>query len=38
MARLARIVIPDIPFQVTQSGNGWAQTFFSNLDYDFFLL
>jgi putative transposase len=33
MARLARVVIPDLPHHVTQRGNGRAQTFFSDDDY-----
>ncbi len=37
MARLARTVIPGIPHHVTQRGNGRTQTFFSDLDYEFYL-
>lgn len=37
MARLARTVVPDIPHHVTQRGNGRAQTFFSDLDYERYL-
>jgi putative transposase len=33
MARLARLVVPGLPHHVTQSGNGRAQTFFSDADY-----
>lgn len=33
MARLARVVIPDVPHHVTQRGNGRQQTFFSDDDY-----
>jgi putative transposase len=33
MARVARLVIPDIPHHVTQRGNGRAPTFFSDDDY-----
>ena len=33
MARLARIVIPNVPHHVTQRGNGRQQTFFSAADY-----
>jgi putative transposase len=33
MARMARLVIPDIPHHVTQRGNGRAPTFFSDGDY-----
>lgn len=36
MARLARIVIPDIPHHVTQRGNGRQQTFFTDDDYAFY--
>lgn len=37
MARLARIVIPHLPHHVTQRGNGRAQTFFSDDDYQLYL-
>ena len=37
MARLARVVIPDLPHHVTQRGNGRAQTFFSDDDYQLYL-
>ncbi len=37
MARLARTVIPGIPHHVTQRGDGRAQTFFSDLDYELYL-
>ena len=33
MARLARLVVPDLPHHVTQRGNGRAQTFFCDEDY-----
>jgi putative transposase len=33
MARLARIVVPDVPHHVTQRGNGRQQTFFGADDY-----
>ena len=33
MARLARVVVPDVPHHVTQRGNGRQQTFFSDDDY-----
>lgn len=33
MARLARIVLPDLPHHVTQRGNGRQQTFFGPDDY-----
>ena len=36
MARLPRTVIPDIPQHVTQRGNGRAQRFSSDLDYDLY--
>ena len=34
MARLARIVIPDLPYHVTQRGNGGRRVFFSDEDYE----
>ena len=37
MARLARVVIPDIPHHVTQRGNGRARVFFSDDDYALYL-
>lgn len=36
MARLARIVLPHVPHHVTQRGNGRAQTFFCEADYDLY--
>jgi len=33
MARLARIVVPDLPHHVTQRGNGRAKVFFTPEDY-----
>lgn len=36
MARLARAVFPGIPHHVTQRGNGRAQTFFSDADYQLY--
>lgn len=36
MARLARIVIPDIPYHVTQRGNRRQQTFFCDDDYELY--
>ncbi len=33
MARLARVVIPDVPHHVTQRGNGRQQVFFTDADY-----
>ena len=37
MARIARIVIPDIPHHVTQRGNRRMQVFFGNEDYRLYL-
>ena len=37
MARLARLVITDLPHHVTQRGNGRAQTFFGDDDYRLYL-
>jgi putative transposase len=36
MARLARIVFPGLPHHVTQRGNGRAQTFFCDDDYELY--
>ena len=36
MARLARIVIPGIPYHVTQRGNRRQQTFFEDSDYELY--
>jgi REP element-mobilizing transposase RayT len=33
MARLPRLVIPGLPYHVTQRGNRRAQTFFEDGDY-----
>ena len=33
MARLARVVVPDLPYHVTQRGNGGQKVFFSDGDY-----
>jgi len=33
MARLARLVVPGLPYHVTQRGNGRARTFFEDDDY-----
>ena len=33
MARIARVVIPDLPYHVTQRGNRRQQTFFRPGDY-----
>ena len=37
MARLARVVLTDIPHHVTQRGNGRQQTFFEPGDYGLYL-
>lgn len=37
MARLPRIVLPNIPHHVTQRGNGRQQTFFEESDYALYL-
>ena len=37
MARLARIVVPQIPHHITQRGNRRQQTFFSAADYQTYL-
>ena len=37
MARLPRMVLPGIPHHVTQRGNGRAQTFFEDGDYELYL-
>ena len=37
MARLPRIVIPNIPHHVTQRGNRRMQTFFEREDYEYYL-
>ena len=36
MARLARAIFPGIPHHVTQRGNGRAQTFFGDGDYQLY--
>jgi len=36
MARLARIVVPGLPYHVTQRGNGRQRTFFDDQDYAFY--
>ncbi len=36
MARLARVIVPDIPYHVTQRGNGRQRTFFSDDDFAFY--
>ena len=37
MARIARVVLPDVPHLVTQRGNRGQPTFFSDEDYQFYL-
>lgn len=37
MARLARVVVPEIAHHVTQRGNGRARVFFSDADYALYL-
>lgn len=37
MARLARVVIPDLPHHVTQRGARREQVFFGDEDYRFYL-
>ena len=37
MGRLARLVIPDLPYHVTQRGNRRQQTFFCEEDYAVYL-
>jgi putative transposase len=37
MARLARVVVPDVPHHVTQRGNRSQRTFFSDDDYAYYL-
>ena len=34
MARLARVVVPDVPHHITQRGNRRQRTFFCNQDYE----
>ena len=36
MARLARIVLPGVPYHVTQRGNRRQQTFFEDGDYELY--
>lgn len=36
MARLARIVVPGVPYHVTQRGNRRQQTFFADQDYELY--
>jgi len=36
MARLARIVVPGLPYHVTQRSNGRQRTFFGAEDYAFY--
>lgn len=37
MARISRVVIPDLPHHITQRGNPRQQTFFENEDYQHYL-
>jgi len=37
MARIARVVVPDIPHHITQRGNRRQDTFFCNEDYESYL-
>ncbi len=37
MARIARLVVPDLPHHVTQRGNRRSQVFFSDDDYELYL-
>ena len=37
MSRIARIVLEDIPYHITQRGNARQQVFFDRQDYDFYL-
>ncbi len=37
MARISRVVIPDLPHRITQRGNRRQQTFFTNEDYQYYL-
>lgn len=37
MARLARVVVPELPHHVTQRGNGRARVFFSDADHALYL-
>lgn len=34
MARIARVVAPEVPHHITQRGNRRLQTFFCNEDYE----
>ncbi len=36
MARIARVVIPNLPHHVTQRGNGRQKTFFTEADYELY--
>jgi putative transposase len=36
MARIARVIIPNLPHHVTQRGNGRQKTFFSEADYELY--
>lgn len=37
MARIARIVVPEVPHHVTQRGNRREPVFFEEADYDYYL-
>lgn len=37
MARIARVVVPDVPLHITQRGNRRQQTFFCDEDYRFYI-
>jgi putative transposase len=36
MARIARLVVPDLPHHITQRGNGRGRVFFSDEDYGYY--
>jgi putative transposase len=37
MSRIARIVLEDVPYHITQRGNGRQQVFFEDRDYQLYL-
>ena len=37
MARISRIVVPEVPHHITQRGNRRQQVFFSDDDYRYYL-
>ena len=37
MARISRIVVPEVPHHITQRGNRRQQVFFSDDDYKYYL-